>query len=989
MGSPEPPAGTALLGRGAERNLLGRLLTRTATGRGQMAVLEGEAGIGKTSLVLQTLATAHRRGFTCLVASAEELERHRPFGAIAQALGVRRRAWSGPGDQSDPGGTDPSTTSRQAGLARMLSGDTGDTTNLVLSGAPEGEFRIVDAIIDLVEHCCAQGPVLVGLEDLQWADPSTLLALDRLGREIAHLPVLLVLTARPLPRSPELAGLLAALAGLGASQVGLGRLAEETIAQLAQRRLGARPGERLLEQLARAGGNPFFATEVLAWLERDGAISRIDGRAETPPPGPGGATGADGQPTVPTTLRTTILHRLNFLTPPARETLQVASILGSTFSLAELAAVVGRPIAEVRDELRSAVRGGVLQEDALVFSFRHDLIQEALYHEMPSAIRIALHLSAATALLEQGLPADEVAEHVMRGAVPGDMEAVEWLRMAAGKASARSPKIAAELLGRALELVPPEHHLRDALLAELAVHLLVSGRLAEAEAVCCEALSRDHDPAVEGNLRLCLVQAFVAQGRVAESLEQIDQAVKSPALTDQERARLWGWSSTCRVILWDLDLALAHAELALKVCRAIEDDLGTTIALAGMAAVRSLQGHGHEALSLGDRALAAARTSRSPQARRLQLTLMRSLMLFDLDRLEEAQHDLRRGRFARERRGARWNLPTYHYVSAMGRFHSGEWDEAIAQFDSASDFAEEVIVYQAQLAGHSTRSLIALHRGDMSTAEREAAAAEATARTSGPQWRPDWMMWARALLAEAAGREADALRLLAKAWELCRGAGVVAEFPVIGPDLVRLALGAGETILAEEVAEAVGALAARAGVPSITGAALRCQAMVQPDPAVSLAAVAAYRASPRPRELALACEDAAFALAESGRLPEARPLAEEALQIYRGLDARRDTNRASARFRSVGLRSGSRGERARPKSGWLSLTEAEMAVAMHIYEGLSNPEIARRLFISRRTVQSHVSHALKKLGLSSRVELAVETARWLGGNAPVEPAGSR
>ena len=232
--------------------------------------------------------------------------------------------------------------------------------------------------------------------------------------------------------------------------------------------------------------------------------------------------------------------------------------------------------------------------------------------------------------------------------------------------------------------------------------------------------------------------------------------------------------------------------------------------------------------------------------------------------------------------------------------------------------------------------------------------------------------------------------MLTKAWDLCSGAGVVAEFPVIGPDLVRMALAGNEPILAEQVTAAVESLAGTAGIASVTGAALRCRGLVDSDPEVLLEAVAAYRRSPRVREIALACEDAAATLVTAGastragtgsggaggRMAEARRLAEDAQEIYRSLEARRDLARAQSRFRAVGLRSGPRGERPRPRRGWESLTHAELAVTGWVAQGLSNPEIARRLFISSRTVQTHVSHALEKLGLSSRVELAVETARW-------------
>ncbi|MEA2566388.1 MAG: hypothetical protein QOD49_1565, partial [Actinomycetota bacterium] len=344
------------------------------------------------------------------------------------------------------------------------------------------------------------------------------------------------------------------------------------------------------------------------------------------------------------------------------------------------------------------------------------------------------------------------------------------------------------------------------------------------------------------------------------------------------------------------------------------------------------------------------------------------------------------GREARERRGARWNLAPYHFVSCIGRFWSGEWDEAIAQFDSAMDFAEEVVVGQGEVVGHAVRSMIALHRGDVATADREATAAEEDSQTSGPQWRANWMLWARALVTEAQGQEDAALRMLIKAWEQCSGAGVVAEYPVLGPDLVRMAIAGGERLLAEQVTGAVESLAATAEVASVKGAALRCRGLLDSDPAALLEAVAAYRLSPRRRELALACEDAAVALIAAGRCTDARPLAEEALGAYRSLDARRDEHRALRRLRGPGQTGAVkveiveyRTDRSKPGSGsggWESLTKAEVKMADMVAKGLSNPEIARRLFISRRTVQTHVSHALEKLGLSSRVELAVARSSW-------------
>src|SRR5207302_9275945 len=142
----------------------------------------------------------------------------------------------------------------------------------------------------------------------------------------------------------------------------------------------------------------------------------------------------------------------------------------------------------------------------------------------------------------------------------------------------------------------------------------------------------------------------------------------------------------------------------------IDDDRAGTVALANIAAVPNLRGHFLAALQLAEEALSQARRSRSPEARRLQLTLMHALILVDVDRIDEAQQVLRRGRFARERRGARWNLASHHFPSALGRFFSGEWDEAIAPVDSAMDFAEEGGVHPGEGVGPSVRSMLRPHR---------------------------------------------------------------------------------------------------------------------------------------------------------------------------------------------------------------------------------------------------------------------------------------
>jgi DNA-binding CsgD family transcriptional regulator len=201
------------------------------------------------------------------------------------------------------------------------------------------------------------------------------------------------------------------------------------------------------------------------------------------------------------------------------------------------------------------------------------------------------------------------------------------------------------------------------------------------------------------------------------------------------------------------------------------------------------------------------------------------------------------------------------------------------------------------------------------------------------------------------------------------------EFPALGADLVRLALAAGDAARAREAAAAVAEVAAANDVPWLTGAALRCQGLATDDAGLLAEAVDAYSRGPRPLELAQAAEDAGRALARRGQPGRARGFLDRALAGYERLDAARDLARAEAVLRELGIRRGRRGPRGRPQFGWPSLTSTELTVAGLVAEGLSNPQIGERLYVSRRTVQTHLAHIFAKLGISSRAQLAALATR--------------
>ena len=240
------------------------------------------------------------------------------------------------------------------------------------------------------------------------------------------------------------------------------------------------------------------------------------------------------------------------------------------------------------------------------------------------------------------------------------------------------------------------------------------------------------------------------------------------------------------------------------------------------------------------------------------------------------------------------------------------------------------------------------------------------------RYRAQWALWARALALEADGKVADAHAALAGCWDRCAQLGLTLEYRMLGPDLVRLALACGDQERVREVAAArCRACRCRTlSVLSLAGAALRCRGLAEDDAEILHAAAAAYAQGPRPLELALASEEAGTAFARQGMTGQARPLLDQAIEIYDRLDAARDLARAEAALRAAGIRRGRRGTRRRPQIGWYSLTPTERTVADLVAGGLSNPRIGDRLYISRRTVQTHLAHVFAKLDITSRAQLA-------------------
>jgi DNA-binding CsgD family transcriptional regulator len=933
-----------ICGREAEIAALGEALGRVAAGGPAVVLVEGEAGIGKTRLLAQVLEDAAGRGMRVAAGRAEELERTRPFGVLAEVFGCTRSA-------PDP---------RRAAIAGLLASQGGgDLGPITVTSDPGLRFRVVDAFTDLVEELALAGPLVIGLDDLQWADPSSLLAVGVLARRLAGLLVGVIGCLRPSPRSTDLDRLDGALEAAGAWHLVLRPLTGEAVTGLVAQAVAAEPGPRLLAEVAGAAGNPLFVTELLGALAQEGAITTAGGRAEV------------AQTVLPPTLRLTILRRVSFLPEPALQALRSASILGSGFTLTDLATVTGRPAVDLSAVLGEAIRARVLEDDGARLRFRHELIRDAIYQDLAGSMRRGLHREAGQRLAQAGAPALQVAEHLARGAMSGDAEAIAWLAMAAREAVPRSPEVAADLLGRAAELMAPGDPGRDRLLSERASILMWAGRIADAEAACRSLLGCHLDSSLEDTVRACLGHALLAGGQARDGLRELERACQSPLLTGPERVSAQAGVGMARVMLADLDGAAAAAAQARLAAVAARDHLATSIAMGSLAQVSEVRGHLGDALQIIDDAVMMADESPGRLGHRYPLHGHRGRILIALGRFDEARATIETGMRISEELGTSWGLAHYQFVRALERFLAGHWDDAVAEIETDTGLAGVPGESYSLLRRHGLLSLIRLHRNDLPGA-RDAVGAGAGG------YGADWFAWAQALLLEADGELAQALEALAGCWDRCARSGSALEYPVIGPDLVRLALAAGDVGRAREVAAAVTGVASRNEVPWITGAALRCQGLAEDDADILDAAVSACARGPRPLQLALTCEDAGATVARRGNVDRAGQLLNRAITIYERLDATRDIARAEAALRQMGVRRGRHVTHRRAQSGWPSLTPSERAIVDLVAEGLSNPQIGQRLYVSRRTVQTHLGHVFAKLHLTSRAQLAAEVARHRG-----------
>ena len=935
---PVDPVGVATVGRTDELLVVEALLASTASGTGRALVLEGEAGIGKTHLVKAAIEGARRRGIRVLEAAADELERrpasivHGLLDGIAASLPARHR------------------------LVELLATRADNRDGVDLG------YAVIEATVDLIESEAGVGPLLIAIEDLHWADDLSLRVVAALARHAGPSPISILATCRPVPRPPLLDRVMELVTAQDGWHRRLEALADIDVLALASAQTGAAAAPALRARLAQTAGNPLYITELLRSLDDDGLL-RVEG----------GIVEVTAE-SLPADLRTTLIRRLSWLPADVVELLRLASLLGGSFTLRDLATITGHSVVDVAARLQDASQAGLVIGDGDRLAFRHDLIREAIYTDMAPAVRSDLHRAAGQALASQHAPVTQIAQQFALGARPGDLDAVDWLEQAGSEVLAVSPSGSIIHFEQALELAPIGWPGRAALQVRLIEPLAGCGRFDDAEAVARAVLADTPEPAVEFAALRGLSAVLGNRGDIAAAIDALYVAADAPGAPSTEPRLLRCLAGQLSILMGSrAEDARRAAEDTLLHAMQTGDEGLTALAHQTLGVAAAVSGYDEDALAHMTSAAALLESGRLPWNPYLIADFWVALCLTVLDRLDEAARAAEKVRVRAERQGSTATMPYGYILESFGLAIRGQFEDASTSAQSCLTMMDETGSYNFVLYAEAILASMAIRRGDLVAAAAHLASG-GQRLVHGAPFGADMLFGTQVELLVAQGQDEAALTVAAATW-----AQTAPIRYLFGPRrravlLVHLAVAAGRADLARDVTEAMEEGARRSPALSAAAAARACRGLFDRNPAALNEACALYRKTPLRPDLAACCEDAAEVLAEQDRREEAVELLDEAAAIHIDTGASGDLVRVDALLRRLGTRR-RRQQQLRPTTGWEALTRMERQVTVLVAEGLTNPEIGTRLYISRRTVETHLSHVFAKIGVSSRAQVAAEFAR--------------
>jgi DNA-binding NarL/FixJ family response regulator len=953
-----------LVGRASELRSFDELLAGLDAGRAVAVEVCGEVGIGKTRLLEELARRGDQRGDLVLTGSASELERDLPFWLFVDALDEYVQ------------GLDPRTVEAllpevRAELATILSSISATAPALTVATRDE-RYRSHRAIRSLLELLAATQPLLLILDDIQWADAGSVELLAALLRRPPAKPVLMAMGYRAHQAPARLAAALE-----GAFRSGLLTRheldaltrddAEGLLAETASR---AERDE--LYQLS--GGNPLYL-EQLARSER--AASGASTAPMSPPMSPA---------EIPPLIRSALVDELGLVSPDARTLLDGAAVAGDPFDLELAGTAAATPEARALEAVDELLRFGIVrQTDApRRFRFRHPLIRHVVYASAPPGWRLAAHERCAQLLATAGYPAPARAHHVERSARDGDLNAVATLRAAGEAAALRSPEDAAYWFGSALRLLPADATAaeRVELLLAQAESLRASGRFTESHTALMrslELLLLDGGPLL---VKLTIATARLEQhlGRHREARRRLERALvdlDDPASQEavelmialavngllalnQEEHRSWAARAAAAAMPLD-DLALKAEALALSAW---------PVASATDADPRM---HADDAATLLDG------LSDDDVAQRLDALGYLAMAEFYLDRFAAAARHAQRAVTIARATGHNDLFVGVYWTLGNALWLQGRLTEAAEILDDAVEGARLLDNPQNLAWTLVNRSAVAVAAGDIAIAQATADEASELAQSIDQGALSVVAAVARARPLLENGHAVEAAELMIEF-----GGGV--ELAAIPPHtnkarhlelLTRSLLRAGRPPEARGAAEAA-AKSDPLNLPSATALALLAAAAVDLESGdANSAAVRAERAA----KLAESVDDqfdaararlaAGVAMARAGNEQAAARFLERAAEDFASFGSERYRAEAVQELRKLGRRIHRRSRAGVPDSvGIASLTERELEIARLVVDRQTNAEIAAQLFLSPKTIEAHLRNSFRKLGVASRVELA-------------------
>jgi DNA-binding CsgD family transcriptional regulator len=665
------------------------------------------------------------------------------------------------------------------------------------------------------------------------------------------------------------------------------------------------------------------------------------------------------------------------LPAPSLRALQVAAVIGNTFSLSDVAAVLGLPVGRVLAQLQAVLDAGVLIGGTMAFA--DPAVRDAIYMLVPPPIRLALHRQVGQVLAERGGSSAAATGHLVRGAQLGDREALRSLDTAIGELMAANPSAAVELAIRALDLseISDADRLGRGLSATRA--LWSSGRVSEAIDLA-ESLLRGpgRDAGSRAGLGLIIGIAAFLDARPDDAIASVAPILAMPELDDETYAEAQQVHLLADIVGERLPAARLRAETVLAGGDRTGGDAALPGALAGLAYVDWAEGRASSATGLLRAAI--QRSERGPAGRSLIAQLGLITILPSMGEHEEAKAVADEARRTVE---AGHQKPWIAGLAALtARMHALHNDMPEAKGEARTALAagveQELSLFNA--TARFALACVLIAEGDLVGAQREIAAIRAEPAAGRAVLGRPSHLYLEARLREAQSGTAEALDLLAPILaDPAMHRRLFADMHGSGPWLVRAALAADRRDWATAVAGASHWLAiANPGTAVYAAESGLAQGLLNGD---ADRLVSAAERLPLAWSRASAEEDAGRVLLEDDPARAVQHF-ERALDGYEQSGSERDASRVRSRLRRRGLKVRAGHDRREAASGWGALTDAQLRIAMAVGSGLTNAAAAERLSLSYHTVGSHLRTIYEKLDIHSRVmlvQLVVERSNSASG----------